>query len=144
MVGSGPKVSAVKSKFHCALTLPVTRGSFGKVGDLARGSRGHGSCYGKVAGMFWDFSPSQQCRDGLKNSRDNSATSPFASGKRGNRQHVRETRSQLTLWTKSTGTSRVCCGRHGEVGIVEFGLNQRLWICSIMIISIGIAGYTFD
>ena len=54
----------------------------------------------------------------LKKSCDKSATSLRASGKRGSRRR----RGQIS--GDVTGLSRTCRGRHREVGIMEFGLNQ--------------------
>jgi len=71
---------------------------------MLRGSHGDVSGFQTIA----------TCRDGLKNSRDKSATSPFASRKQGNRRH--------DVADKSTATSRVC---REEVGIMEFELKRR-------------------
>ena len=75
---------------------------------MSRGSRRHGSCYGEVTRMFWGFQTIATCRDGLKNSRDKSATSLFASGKRGNRRVRDKTRESATWRTNQRG-------RHGFV-----------------------------
>jgi len=96
-----------------------------KVGNLSLESRRHGSCYGEVIGMFRRFQTIATCRDGLKNSRDKSTTSPFASEKRGNRRRPRQDtgsrRRRGHINGNVTGLARTCCWRHGEVGIVEFG-----------------------
>ena len=55
------------------------------------------------------FKTIASCRDVLINSRDQSATDPLASTKRGNRR-------------QDASSSRTSRGRHGEVGIVEFEL----------------------
>jgi len=54
----------VKPKFHYADFLEtspwhVSRGRFEEVGDLSRGSRGHGSWNGEDTGKFWGFKPSR-------------------------------------------------------------------------------------
>ena len=54
------------------------------------------------------------CQDGLKNSRDKSTTSPF--------DFPASTRNGEIGDVANKSTSRVCRGRHGEVGIMEFGL----------------------
>ena len=95
----------------------MSRESFGKVGDLPRASRRHGSCYGEVPGKFRGFQTIATCRDGLKNSRDKSATSPFAC------PCLQET-GKSAINQDVTGLLRACRGRRGKVGIVEFGLNQ--------------------
>ena len=75
---------------------------------------------GEVSG----FQTIATCRDGLKNSRDKSATSPFASGKRGSRRGGGQINGDVT------GLSWICRGRHGEVGIMESGLNKARVISS--------------
>jgi len=77
--------------------LHVT-GKFREVGDMDH-----------VMGMFRGFQTIATCRDGLKNSRDKSATSPFVSGRRGNRRRPRQV-------TGKSATSRTDQrGRHGFV-----------------------------
>jgi len=65
---------------------------------------------------------------------DKSATSPFASGKRGNRRRRGKINEHVT------GFSRTCRGRHGKVGIVEFGLY---WVCCCPTLSITLTDKTF-
>jgi len=78
------------------------------------------------------------CRDGLENSRDKSATNPFASGKRrncrcprlvtGNQWRRRQISGDIT------GLSQTCRGCHGEVGIMEFGLTQEVYCCVVFVV----------
>jgi len=57
-------IDVLKPKFRYADFLEtspwhdVSRGRFGEVDDLSRGSRGHGSCYGEDTGKFRGFKPS--------------------------------------------------------------------------------------
>ena len=80
-----------------------------------------------IRGSHWEVSGFQTiatCRDGLKNSREKSATSPFASPRTS--PCLQETRKSATsakrhskvgdVAEKSTGTSRVCRGRLGVTG----------------------------
>jgi len=62
------------------------------------------------------------CRDGFKNSRDKSATSPFASGKRGNQRRPRQDTGKSAASRTNQRDVMVCRGRHGEVAIMEYGL----------------------
>jgi len=75
-------------------------------------------CHREVSG----FQAIAACRVGLKNSNDKSATSPFASVKRGNRRQDRG-KSATSRRYQRAWTSRVCRGRHGEA-IMEFGLTS--------------------
>jgi len=81
--------------------------------------------HGKVSG----FLTIATCRDGLKNSRDKSATisrlrraNSEIGDVRDKTRGSRRRRGQIN--GNVTGLLRTCRGRHGEVGIVEFGLND--------------------
>jgi len=81
--------------------------------------------YGDVSG----FQTIATCRNGLKNSRDKSATSLVCVGEREKIGDVRDKtlgsrRRRGQINGDVTGSSLTCRGRHGEVGIVEFGLND--------------------
>jgi len=99
----------------------LSQGSFGEIGDLSRGSRRY---MGKSRECLW-ASAIATCQGGLQNSRDKSATSPFASGKLAKSANRHGEVSDVT--DKSTGTSRDCHGRHEELSIVEFGFTQPDW-----------------
>jgi len=84
-------------------------------------SRRHGHTdhvTGKSREVWW-FQTIATCRDGLTNSRDKSATSPFASRKRGNQRRPRQ----------DTGKSATSATRHGEVGDVVDKSTGTSWVC---------------
>jgi len=109
----------LKPKFHYARNYHVTR-----VTRKFRGSRRHGSCYGEVTRKFF----------GVSNRRDKSrwfekfpwpigSQQPVCVGKIGDASSTRHVEVS-DVADNLTGTSQVCCGRQGEVGIMEFGLNS--------------------
>ena len=124
------KRHTIKHKFqntHNPVTrISASRVSLGEVRDLSRGSHRNGSRYGEDMGTFRGFKPSTiaTCQDGLKNSRDKSATSPSASRKRKSVTSATRKGEVSDIVDKSMETSWVCRKRHGKVGIVDFGLNE--------------------
>jgi len=97
---------SVKPKFHYSnfsKTCPwrVSWGSFGKVSDSSHGKS-------RDTGMFRGFKPSRHIQMVLKNSRDKSATSPFALRIQGKTRGSRRRRGQINRYV--TGSSRTSWG----------------------------------
>jgi len=95
---------------------------------------------GKSRGYVSGFQTIATCRDGLKNSRDKSATSPLERRRNGEMGDLRDKTRGLSSTRRRqingdvSGLWRTCRRHRGEVGIVEFGLN-RVWITLMSILS---------
>ena len=112
-------------------------GCFEGVGDMSRGSRRHGSCYGEVTGKFRGFKPSRHVEMVWKipvTSRQQGRLRSSVYTRNGDIGDASATRQGEICRRRRgqingdvMGLSRTCRARYGEVGIMEFGFYSALF-----------------